>query len=222
MGIEVLKDSGIQDLLNLLGPENSLTAKNSAPHTIRALFGKDNLRNAVHGSESPEYAIKESDYFFNQGSFQSERSCPTSAILTNCSLLLIKPHIIQNKQLGQVIDRLLTAGGFEISALQMFHLNKATACEFFELYKGIMPEFNQMTDYVATSGPVVACEIRQEDVVQKLRRFCGPHDPEEARQYNPNSLRAQFGVDKVRNAVHCTDLPEDGLLECEYFFVLLQ
>jgi nucleoside-diphosphate kinase len=22
-----------------------------------------------------------------------------------------------------------------------------------------------------------------------------------------------FGVDKVQNAVHCTDLPEDGLLE---------
>lgn len=65
VGIEVLKDSGIPDLLNMLGPENSLAAKNSAPHSVRALFGKDNLRNAVHGSESPEFAIRESDYFFN-------------------------------------------------------------------------------------------------------------------------------------------------------------
>ena len=104
----------------------------------------------------------------------------------------------------------------------MFHLNKSTACEFFELYKGMMPEFNQMTDYLATGGSVVACEIRQEDAVSKLRRFCGPPDPTEAKTYHPSSLRAQFGIDKIRNGFHCTDLPEDGLLECEYFFVLLQ
>lgn len=78
-----------------------------------------------------------------------------------------------------------------------------------------------MTDYVATGGPVIAMEIRQEAVVEKLRKFCGPHDPAEAKGMNPQSLRAQFGDDKVRNAVHCTDLEEDGLLECEYFFVLL-
>jgi hypothetical protein len=42
----------------------------------------------------------------------------------------------------------------------MFHLNKATACEFFEVYKGVSNEFNQMTDYISTGGPVVACEIR--------------------------------------------------------------
>ena len=55
---------------------------------------------------------------------------------------------------------LLTQGGFELSGLQMFHINKSTACEFFELYKGVMPEFNSMTDYVATGGPIIACEIR--------------------------------------------------------------
>lgn len=38
----------------------------------------------------------------------------------------------------------------------------------------------------------------------------------------PKTLRAQFGVDKVMNGVHCTDLPEDGLLETEYFFRILQ
>lgn len=34
--------------------------------------------------------------------------------------------------------------------------------------------------------------------------------------------RARFGLDKVRNAVHCTDLPEDGSLEVEYFFSIQQ
>ena len=27
---------------------------------------------------------------------------------------------------------------------------------------------------------------------------------------------------QVKNAVHCTDLPEDGVLEVEYFFKILQ
>jgi len=57
-------------------------------------------------------------------------------------MLLVKPHIIQSKLLGQMVDIVLTKGGFEISALQMFYLNKSTACEFFEVYKGVTPEFN--------------------------------------------------------------------------------
>lgn len=37
-----------------------------------------------------------------------------------------------------------------------------------------------------------------------------------------NICRAKFGLDRVRNAVHCTDLPEDGVVESEYFFNILQ
>ena len=94
IGIELLKDNGLDDMQSLIGPENSLAAKNQAPNSIRALFGKDNLRNAIHASESAEYAVRESDFFFNQGMCKGKKNCPTSAILTNCSLLLIKPHII--------------------------------------------------------------------------------------------------------------------------------
>lgn len=42
-----------------------------------------------------------------------------------------------------------------------------------------------------------------------------------ARNLRPKSIRAHFGVDRVENAVHCTDLVEDGVLEVEYFFKLL-
>ena len=38
----------------------------------------------------------------------------------------------------------------------------------------------------------------------------------------PKTLRAQHGLDKVMNAVHCSDLAEDGQLEVEYFFRILQ
>jgi len=73
-----------------------------------------------------------------------------------------------------------------------------------------------------TSGPCIAMEIRAQDAPRVCRELVGPADPEIARHLRPNTLRALFGKDKVKNAVHCTDLPEDGLLEVEYFFKILE
>jgi nucleoside-diphosphate kinase len=46
-----------------------------------------------------------------------------------------------------------------------------------------------------------------------FREFCGPHDPAIAKALRPSSIRSIFGEDRVKNAVHCTDLEEDGVLE---------
>ena len=43
-----------------------------------------------------------------------------------------------------------------------------------------------------------------------------------ARHLRPRSLRAQFGLDKVHNAIHCTDLPEDAVLEVGILFTRYQ
>lgn len=58
--------------------------------------------------------------------------------------------------------------------------------------------------------------------MEPLRQLCGPADPEVARVLRKGTLRAQYGVDRNRNAVHCTDLLEDGPLEVNYFFKILQ
>ena len=57
-------------------------------------------------------------------------------------------------------------------------------------------------------------------IVDELRDVVGPRDPEVAKALRPESLRALFGVDKQRNAAHCTDLADDGSLEVEFFFHL--
>ena len=93
--------------------------------------------------------------------------------------------------------------------------------KFFEVYKGVLPEYSSIIEHV-TSGPVIAMEIRQENVVNALRSLVGPHDPEIAKILRPNTIRSMFGKDRVKNAVHCTDLSEDGVLEVQYFFELLQ
>ena len=111
--------------------------------------------------------------------------------------------------------------GFEISSMEMFTLDKPTAEEFFEVYKGVLPEFVAMIEHM-TAGPCIVLEVRQENAVRGFRDFCGPMDPEIAKNLRPNTIRAKFGHSRTVNAVHCTDLEEDGSLEVEYFFSIQQ
>jgi len=144
----------------------------------------------------------------------------TTATLSDCTLCVIKPHAVTAGQAGKIISAVLDEG-FEISAMQLFTLDREAAQEFLEVYKTVVPEYNQMVDQL-TTGPCIALEIRAREAVTSFRQVCGPSDPEIARAIRPNTIRAAFGVNKVMNAVHCTDLPEDGTLESEYFFSILQ
>lgn len=133
--------------------------------------------------------------------------------------MVIKPHLVKARQVGKVIDQIL-GEGFEVSALEQFRLEKAVAEEFFELYKDVMPEFNSMVEEMI-NGECIVMEVRQDNVVPAFRRLAGPHDSQIAKTIRQNTIRARHGVDLVQNAVHCTDLPQDGPLECAYFFDLM-
>lgn len=66
-------------------------------------------------------------------------------------------------------------------------------------------------------------EVRQDNVVQSFKALCGAFDPKiGAAKGEKDTLRQLFGIDRIKNAVHCTDMPDEGVLDCEYFFVLLQ
>jgi nucleoside-diphosphate kinase len=60
---------------------------------------------------------------------------------------------------------------------------------------------------------------RQEEVVETFRVHAGPWAVEVAKELYPDTIRAHVGKDRTRNAIHCTDLPKDSVMEeCEYFF----
>ena len=182
VGMELVADSAVEKWRNLIGPTNSLTARTTAPNSIRAQFGTDGGKNAVHGSDSGVSAAREIEYVFGP-----ENSSATTAILNNCACMVIKPHAIQSGHVGKIIDNVLEEG-FEISAMEMFNLSKPMTEEFFEVYKGVLPEFTPMVEHFLT-GPVIALEIRQENAVPALRELVGPHDPEIARHLKPNTIR---------------------------------
>lgn len=78
-----------------------------------------------------------------------------------------------------------------------------------------------MTEELA-SGKLIALEMTGEGAVQRLREVCGPRDVDTAKAVRQHTIRAKYGVNNAQNAIHCTDLEEDGELECEYFFSILQ
>ena len=58
------KEDAIKGWRALMGPTNSLKAREEAPTSLRALFGTDGTRNATHGSDSTTSAARELEFFF--------------------------------------------------------------------------------------------------------------------------------------------------------------
>ncbi|XP_074164397.1 nucleoside diphosphate kinase homolog 7 isoform X1 [Sminthopsis crassicaudata] len=208
IAMEILGNDAVNEWKKLIGPANPSVARTDFPESIRAKFGTDCVRNTVHAPDSFATAAKELELFFPSS---GSGGPVNTAKFTNCTCCIIKPHAISEGLLGKILIAIRDAG-FEISAMQMFYMDQVNVEEFYEVYKGVVAEFSDMVTELY-SGPCVALEIQQNNTTKTFREFCGPADPEIARHLRPGTLRALFGKNRIQNAVHCTDLPEDGLLE---------
>ena len=124
-----MAEDSIKRWRRLIGPTNCQIARVEAPNSLRALYGSEGVRNACHGSDSVESAKRELNFFFGPNT-----NLRTTATFKNCSCGVIKPHVIQDGNLGKVIDIILEKG-FEISALDLFCMDKPIAEEFLDVYK---------------------------------------------------------------------------------------
>eukprot|EP01084_Bolivina_argentea_P181847 314024_1 len=120
----------------------------------------------------------------------------TTAVYDNCTCCVIKPHAVRAGLAGKIIDA-ISCQGYHISAMQMFHLDRLAASQFYEIYKGILQEYKEMVDEAIVS-PCIALEIRAEDAVRTFRKSAGPWDVEVAKELRPGSLRAIYGSDRVK------------------------
>ena len=68
VGLELVADNSIKKWRAFIGSTNSLKAKEEAPNSIRGLFGTDGTKNSVHGSDSPNSANRELNFFFGSNS----------------------------------------------------------------------------------------------------------------------------------------------------------
>lgn len=220
LAIEVLGEDAFKRLQGVVGPSSPQPeAAKEAPGSINARIGrKGNAPIAILTTDDGNQASHH---------ISTVHSIATSAERQGCALGIVKPHAVKSGDAWRIIQRAQQPdSALRVTAIQSFLLARADAAEFLEVYKGVVPEYAGMVDEL-TAGLCVALEVtadtgKQEDSVEALRSLCGPAEPEIAQVLRPESLRAKHGRDKVHNAIHCTDLEEDGELESNYFFGILQ
>jgi len=224
LAMELVRSDAVYHWRLTLGPTDSNEARELAPESIRAKFGKDKTNNAAHGSDSAASAEREIAFFFpnTQKGLNSPYYPSATATYRMSTCCVIKPHAVKAGLSGQILTDIKSAG-FTITGLSTAHLQYAQAEEFYEVYRGIVDDYGSMVKQIS-DGMAIALEVTGpgKDNVTEFRQLVGPADPELARTLRPMSLRAKYGKNRELNAIHCTDLPEDGLLEVEYFFKILQ
>lgn len=92
-----------------------------------------------------------------------------------------------------------------------------------EVYKTVIKEYTDLITELI-SGTIIIIEIydqQNKNIVNDLREFVGPRDTFVAKKIRPKSIRSLYGINRIKNAVHVTDLDEDGPLESAFFFKIL-
>jgi nucleoside-diphosphate kinase len=216
--LEVLGENSLDQLKRICGPDDYDEAKTKYPASLRSLYGLDDIKCGLLYPKDSTTNQKDLEFFFPKINDRLK----VQAKLHRSTLCIIKPHAVKEGKVGAIL-KMISDNGFAITAMKMVHLDRKQCEEFYEIYKGIVGEYLLMVTQLQ-SGSCLAIEIQgpDDDIQPSFRACCGPVDPHVAKVLRPNTLRAKFGVDKVLNAVHCTDLREDTMLELEYFFKTIE
>ena len=125
---------------------------------------------------------------------------------------MIKPDVIQDGQVGQIIA-MIEAQGFCLKALELTQLTLARAGQFYAMHKE-RPFYEQLCKYMASS-PIIAMVLTKHNTVADFRALIGATDPAEAA---PGTIRQRFGKSIEANAIHGSDADETALIETRFFF----
>lgn len=131
---------------------------------------------------------------------------------TQRTLCIVKPDAFAKGAQGAILQRVVEEG-FRILGMRQVHLTRHQAEGFYAVHRG-RPFFDELCAFMSR-GPVVAAALEREDAVQRWRDVIGATDPAKAAA---GTIRKQFGADVGENAVHGSDSPDNGRLECGYFF----
>jgi len=128
------------------------------------------------------------------------------------SLVLVKPDAVRDGHSDEIIGR-LEGLGLKKVALKTLRMDRALAEKHYAIHRE-KPFFGELVAYM-TSAPIVAAVFEGEGAVARIRQAMGATDPSKA---DAGTIRADFGRDVTRNAVHGSDAVETAAKEIRLFF----
>ncbi|XP_069725308.1 nucleoside diphosphate kinase homolog 5 [Phaenicophaeus curvirostris] len=122
---------------------------------------------------------------------------PEPQIFVERTLALIKPDVIDKEE---EIEDLILQSGFMITQKRKLQLSPEQCSNFYvDQYGKVF--FPNLTAYMS-SGPLVAMVLARHRAVSYWKELLGPSDSIKAMRTHPHSLRAIYGTDDMRNALH--------------------
>jgi nucleoside-diphosphate kinase len=125
---------------------------------------------------------------------------------------MIKPDAVSAGAIGGVLD-LIEKGGLKVVGLRLKQITEPEARGFYAVHKE-RPFFKDLVRFM-TSGPAVVMALEGENAIARYRELMGPTDSKKA---PPGTIRAKYGTDIEKNAVHGSDGPDTARFELGYFF----
>lgn len=129
------------------------------------------------------------------------------------TLAIIKPDAVHK---SEEIEDIILRSGFAILQKRRVHLTPEQASDFYAEHYGKL-FFASLVAYMS-SGPIIALVIARDQAISYWRELIGPTNTVKARQTHPDCLRAIYGTDDQRNALHGSESFTASEREIRFFF----
>jgi nucleoside-diphosphate kinase len=134
-------------------------------------------------------------------------------IVTERTLVLVKPDGVERKLVGEVLAR-IERKGLDIVALELRTVDRELAAQHYAEHDG-KPFFESLLEFI-TSGPVLSAVVEGPRAVAAWRQLAGGTDPVE--KAVPGTIRGDFALETQSNLVHGSDSPESAAREIKLWF----
>jgi nucleoside-diphosphate kinase len=125
---------------------------------------------------------------------------------------IVKPDAVAAGATGGVLD-LVEKSQLKIIGLRFLRMSQEQAQGFYAVHKA-RPFYGDLVKFM-TSGPCVVMALEGENAVAKYREVMGATDSKKAA---PGTIRAKYGTDIEKNAVHGSDSADNAKIELGFFF----
>lgn len=126
---------------------------------------------------------------------------------------MVKPHAYKHRE---DIEGIIESAGMYILCRRDHAFNKKDAREHYREHVE-KPFFHDIEEMIV-EGTSSMYVVGGTNAISELRKLSGPTDPAEARKSVKESIRAKYGIDKCRNAIHASDSESSALREIKLHF----